>query len=215
LKLILPPHFPPGRTDDTLLDAESFIEAYTKMTIENELDIANEIFLVGECNAIHYSDLMPTVPEMTSSKSRLLAWLNDHTRHDKVVRKGIVTLYKKDRHLHFDGTDWRARYFCEYIEYVGKKLLDVDYVGKERAMEFAYSLRDGEWLNMMLSVCGLYLLNDLHQRNALKSAIARAFLNAVSLVREFEKDLGLILGRVGKTHYAPEEMCKDIGRRAH
>ncbi|HOV78805.1 MAG TPA: hypothetical protein PK728_01745 [Bacillota bacterium] len=194
-----------------LLEVERFAEIQARKRIEEELDIANEIFLAKNWNTVHYADLINKVPPGTASKNMLIAQLNDTKRRDRLVRPGLVTMYRKERAAHFSGGVWSARYLCQYVEYLAKKLTDKMYVGSaEKAYLFRNSFCNEDWLFKAIAVCGLKLLEDCYMRNALKSDVARGYLSITFKERQRLEDTAQIIGRCTKNHEVTREFSREL-----
>lgn len=214
MRLILPPD--QADREVTLLEAERFAEAQAKKTVLEELDVANEIFLAKNWSTVHYADLMDRVPDGTASKAMLISWLNDSTRQDRILRPGLITLYRRERPEHFPGGVWTARSLCEYIHYLAKKLTDPAYVGSRKAYLFRDSFCDSGWLLMAVAVCGLKLLEDCYVRGAMKSDMAKGYLRITFDARQRLEDTARIIGRCAKNHEVPPELygeLKEIAER--
>lgn len=216
MKPILPPgdfgNPPDSEEKITLLDFERFVETQTRKKIAHEIEIACEIYLARHWSCIHYADLMDDVPPDTASKTMLLSWLNDRIVRGKLVRPGLVSLYRKERPDHFPGGAWNANRYCQYIEYVAKRLTDRSFVGKEKAVLFRNSFRNTGWLAKAAPVCGLKLLEDCHRQGTLKSSMARDHLEIAFNERARLEDTAKIIGRCIKNGDAPEELGREIRR---
>lgn len=227
------PNFPRGPNDPkdpgnqnkpTLLELEIFVMKEAEKKILEEIDIASEIYLAKNWSCVHYADLMDDVPSGTASKEMLLGWLNDYVRYNKILRPGIVRLYRKERPGHFKDGSWRASRLCQYIEYVARKLTDPAFVGKERAYLFNKSFRNQEWFNKAVPVCGLKLLEDCYLNNALKSRLAAGYMRIMYHSRQQLEDTAGIIGRAFKNAAEKtvsykeltvlEELKKDLRRVA-
>ncbi|MGI9862739.1 hypothetical protein SDD30_15285 [Moorella naiadis] len=201
------PTFPAGpdnpksrgsRDRPTLLELESFAVKEAEKRILEEIDIASEIYLARNWSHVHYADLMDGAPPGTASKEMLLGWLNDYVRHNKILRPGIVRLYRRERPKHFEGGVWSASRLCQYIEYVARKLTDPAFVGKERAYLFNQSFHNQEWFSKAVAVCGLKLLEDCYLNNALKSHLAAGYMRIMYHSRQQLEDTAGIIGRAFK-----------------
>lgn len=154
---------------------------------------------------------MDEVPGHTATKNMLIYWLNDKVKNKVVVERGIITLYRMERKEHFPGGVWSARYLCQFIQYVAKKLTDVDFVKeKKRAVLFRDSFCTPEWLWKAVAVCGLKLMEDCYKRDALKSEVAKGYLSLTFRTRQQYEDIGKIIGRCTKNHDISPELQREL-----
>lgn len=173
---------------------------------KDELRIANEIYLTERLVKIHYGDVMDIIPEDTSTKDSLIAWLNDSVRKGVLVREGILTTYKKDRPNHFEGGKWKPECFPDYIEYGLKKLIDRDYmVDSNLRNKYIQSVQNVEWFEKACAVMGLKLLESLYLEEGLTSEIANIRMNMNYNTRDLLKKSGRMIGRVGKNNKMSQE----------
>ncbi len=192
------------------LDTQRSAEIYAKKQIEHEMNIATEIYLARHLGVIHYADLMCDVPDGTASKSMLLAWLNDNTKHGDLRRPGLITLYQTEHIAHFPEGIWSARYFCEFAAYVATKLMDKNFVGAKKAVLFKVSFRDPVWFAQAMGVCGAKLIEDCYRQGTLRSDFARSVLSVVLAYRSGIERIGAIIGRSTKNHKAPQELYVEL-----
>lgn len=206
-----PTLLPVPEDEVTLLELERYAEIQARKKILEELDIANEIFLAKNWGTVHYADLIDHVPPGTASKNMLIAWLNDSTRKGKLLRPGLVTLYRKERPDHFPRGTWSAKRLCQYIEYLAKKLTDIDYVGTaKRVYLFRDSFHNHEWLMKAVAVCGMKLLEDCYVRGTIKSDVARGYLSITFKERQRLENTARIIGRCTKNHETPADLYRKL-----
>lgn len=182
------------------LDPEKYIKEESIRQTALKLDICAEIFIAQNA-AIHYSNIMPLSDAQFASKSSLLSWLRDYHRNKKVLRPGVVTLYKLGNPGHFIQGKWQARHFAKFIEFTLKNLTDSRYIkNQDKVNRFLDSINDAEWLWQACSLAGVVLLEDLYRANALKSNVARSLIQGIIESRYLLDSIGKIVGRVGKNN---------------
>lgn len=192
------------------LDPERYIREEATRQIALNLDICAEIFIAQNAS-IHYSNIMPLSDAQLASKSSLLSWLRDYRRHNKVLRPGIITLYKLGNSGHFVHGKWQARNFVNFIEFMLKNLTDSRYIkNQSKVDQFLDSINDEEWLLQASSLAGVVLLEDLYRANALKSNVARSLLQNIFQSRYLLDSLGKIVGRVGKNNDKTRDWSREI-----
>ncbi|MBT9147781.1 MAG: hypothetical protein DDT32_01546 [Syntrophomonadaceae bacterium] len=194
----------------SFLDTRRYIEIVKQKEIEHEWDIATEIYLARHLGVIHYADLMSDVPDGTASKSMLLAWLNDNTKHGDLRRPGLITLYQTEHIAHFPEGIWSARHFCEFAAYVATKLMDKTFAGAKKAALFKMSFRDPVWFAQAMGVCGAKLIEDCYRRGSLRSDFARSVLSVVLVYRSGFERIGAMIGRSTKNHKVPQELYAEL-----
>lgn len=195
----------------SLIDIENAAEEAVKQQILRELDIANEVYFSKYWGAVHYNDLMSDIPDGTTKKNSLTAWLEDVNRKDSLVRPGIITLYKIERVDQFTGDIWNARMFCDFVNYTTKKLVDVNFIkDKSKVNEFAYSIQNWEWFWRAMSVSALKLLERSYRADSLKSDIARGYMGMVFRDRMYFQNVGKIVGKSTKNHESPPDLYCQI-----
>lgn len=180
------------------LNPEQYIKEENLRRTERELDIATEIF-IAQKQAIHYADIMTISNEALASKSKLISWLNDSYRKEKLVRPGIITLYKANNPDHFKDGKWEARNLALFIHYALSCLTDSRIVKKQQNVEiFLDSIQEEEWFVQAVGLMGTKLLEDLFRADALKSKVAYSLLSCTITNRIMLEKIGKIVGRVGK-----------------
>lgn len=194
----------------SLLNPLDYVRRESELLIIKEVDIATEIFLAEKCARIHYEDLMSDVPEDTASKNILIAWLNDSTRNQEVLRQGVLDSYMSDRPEDFFDGKWQPLHFHQFIAYAAVKLTDKVYVGKSRAEMFSRSFQNIEWLHKASSVMGLKLLERLHKQRSLKSVVATVIMDLNRNSRELLEDNAKIFGRAFKNKTGEHEISRDF-----
>lgn len=181
----------------SLLNPESLLIEKAK----KELNIANEIYLAKRCSSIHYADLMNGLPEELASKTMLISWLNDYTKNESTLRKGLLAEYQSQFPEHFVNGVWQSYYFPSLIEFISKRLVDIDTVKtKKKAQLFAESLKNDEWVEKASAVIGLKMMEKLFLQNRLVSKTARAILRLNFHAREFLEKNNKTLGRQFRNH---------------
>ncbi|SHF43295.1 hypothetical protein SAMN02746089_01906 [Caldanaerobius fijiensis DSM 17918] len=205
---MMPQDTPSAELIETFLNPESAVFKKAKRAVEIEMNIAFEVFMAEQYSRIHYSDLMEDVPEELASKDRLVSWLNDY-RRGKIVRPGLITLYKNNNPGHFQDGIWQARYFCLFVKYLKEMLTNQQYVrNKKIAENFALSFANSDWYWSAVGISSLKLLENLYKQNALQTSIAKAYIRQTLIARELLNSVGKIIGRSTKNHDAYE--MKDI-----
>lgn len=184
-----------------LLNPEKYIQIKVINQQKKKIRIATEIFLAEKCTRIHYADLMDDVPDGTASKNSLISWLNDSVRKGKVIRKGIISLYREEKKDHFENGFWNSLYFAQYVEYVLEKLTNKDFVNSRKIADlYINSVKNPIWLDKASAVMGLKLLEELHSLNKLTSVVAKILLDLNENNRELLKKNGAIIGRAAKNN---------------
>lgn len=194
----------------SLLNPLDYVRRESELLIIKEVDIATEIFLAEKCARIHYEDLMSDVPEGTASKSMLIAWVNDSTRNQEVLRQGVLDSYMSARPEDFIDGKWQPLHFHQFIAYTAVKLTDKVYVGKSKAEMFSRSFQNIEWLHKASAVMGLKLLERLHRQRALKSVVATVIMDLNRSSRELLEDNAKIFGRAFKNKTSEHEVARDF-----
>jgi hypothetical protein len=170
---------------------------------EKELNTANEIYLARRCSSIHYADLMNGLPEELASKSMLVSWLNDYTKNENMLRKGLLAEYQAQFPEHFTNGVWQSFHFPLLIEFIFKRLVDSETVkSKKKALLFAESLQHDDWVEKASAVIGLKMMEKLFLQNRLVSKTARAILRLNFHAREFLEKNNKSLGRQFRNHEA-------------
>ena len=180
------------------LNPEQYVKEENLRKTEKELDIATEIF-IAQKQAIHYTDIMTISNEALASKSKLISWLNDYCRKGKIVRPGIITLYKANNPNHFKEGKWEARNLALFVHYALSCLTDDRIVKNQQNVEiFLDSIQEEEWFVQAVGLMGTKLLENLYRADALKSKVAYSLLNCTISNRQILEKVGKVAGRIGK-----------------
>lgn len=191
----------PYNTDhDDLFDPESAALVKAKQELLEEYDIATELYLVKQFSSLRYADIMSGLPGDTATSTQLLSWVNDVKADKKkqcktVYRPGILTMYKAERPQDFIDGVWQARNFCSFSLFLSKKLTDKEFVKSHaRAMMFSDSFQNPTWLYKAVALAAIKLLEDRHYSGAVKSTVAKSYLNLVLDQRKLVDGMGQIVG---------------------
>lgn len=169
---------------------------------QRDSNIAAEVFMLDHCTALRYNDLMSSVGSDQISSNSLLAYLD--TRRG---REGIIDQYKRDNSYHFDRFGkWQARYIFDFWTYVRDKLKPVQEGGMLRNRQTRTfgqnSINDPVWMEQMMSLSSLRLLENLYDSNALASRSAKNAIRTVRLAREAIESLAASNNRTAKRNGA-------------
>ena len=199
------------QTSQLLIDPKMFA---TERMIERgmkEIQIATEIYLAQKCTRIHYADLMDDVPDGTASKNSLTSWLNDNVRKGELIRRGLISLYKKEMPSHFNNGVWNALYFSQFVKYTLEKLTDIDFVKNNKIIQlYKNSVHAPLCIDKASSVMGLKLLEELHSLNKLNSVVAKTLLDLNKNNRELLSKNGAIIGRVAKNNQLDSGLTREV-----
>lgn len=160
-----------------LIDPEKLLTKRCIQEVEAKLDIAMEV-AITESMGLYYKDVFNNIDsDKYAAKNSFLSYLRDYKQTRKngdVFRKGIMTLYEESYPEHFEGGIWRARYFFNFVEFMVERLVDKNFVKTQAKVSlFKTSLNDKDWFKKAVTLSGVKLLEDLLQKDSLRSGWAR------------------------------------------
>ena len=182
-----------------------------------KMNIAAEIYITQNIG-IYYNDIMKNNDsgEFATCRS-ILAWMNslDYIKETgtKISRSGIIKLYLEEHPDHFVNGIWQAYNFPTFIDFLADKLTDKAFVNsRAKAQKFKASLMNKDWFIQAVTVAGIRLLSDLHDKKALSSRKAREAISLQKTLHDLIEKTGRIIGRSTKNHdvYELKEDIQDV-----
>lgn len=182
-----------------------------------KMNVAAEIYITQNIG-IYYNDIMKSddTSDFASCRS-ILAWMNslDYTKGNgtKISRSGIIKLYLEEHPDHFVNGIWQAYNFPIFIDFLADKLTDKAFVNsRAKAQQFKASLMNRDWFTKAVTVAGIRLLNDLHDKRALSSRKAREAISLQKTLHDLIDKTGRIIGKSTKNHdaYYLKEELQDV-----